>query len=972
MLRRFRWRKCSTRLIAEADGPVGRSALSQHGTQESYGRLSRAQDDDRFWVEFGGPTADSDKGNDPVHEDHRPLITAVVPTYNVAEYVPAFLESLDAQTSDLRAVEFIIVIDGSPDESLQLFTEWTTRNDHNVRVIEQANQGLSGARNTGLDAATGEWITFPDPDDELDPTYFEEVEKFLRLHGGADASTPVNLAAAHQLRLMPSGEVLDNHPQRTRFKLGSRIVDMMTEPIIQLSVNSSFIRVDLLRETGIVFDERVRPTFEDGHLTARYLLQTGSHHLGLMASAKYWYRLRGDGSSLVEGGFRKREKYTDQVEFGYLDLLRRGAQQYGKPPRWLENTVLYDLHWYFKGEQSVHSTTAGAPREVLGRFHELVEEILSILSKEAIHSFDLTGMEYAVRHALLHGYESEPLRHEWVKLSDVDEARQQVKLSYWFTGAVPRERFTVDGVITEPAHETVRDYTFFDRVLMRERHVWVPRGRRIEAWLDDEKKVFTRWNQNGHPDAVTPALLDPAIVAIRRRVSGRFTPTDELLQHARARARKALRTARAKWKRRNLEDEALEWLLRSPKTRRQFENAWVFMDRDTDANDNAEHLYRWVRANRPEVNAWFVLRKESPDWSRLEQEGFRLVEPGTMKWKMLLLHADHFASSHADHYVTDPLERRRYGRHSFKFTFLQHGVINYDMSRWLSWKAFDRFVTTTEAEFEAIAGHGPYSFSSHEVVLTGLPRHDALQRKRESTPDRDLIVVMPTWRQWLLGDRVGTSNDRQKIADFSGTEYAQKYGELLASAELAEIARSAGKQIVFMPHPNIRPYLSDFDLPAHVRLFSFADEDVQQVIARAAAFVTDYSSLGFEAAFVDAPLTYFHFDSDRFFDGTHVGRRGYFDYERDGFGPVASNVVEVVDSIRRIAANGWESPDEYRTRTAETFHTRDGRSSERVFEAMRALHVEEARREPALRGAVAGSGDGTAVRKTTPPEDGQL
>ena len=904
--------------------------------------------------------------------NRRPLITAVVPTYNVAEYVPAFLQSVDAQTSDLTAVEFIVVIDGSPDNSLELFSDWAASNRYNVRVIEQANQGLSGARNTGLEAATGEWITFPDPDDELDPTYFEEVEKFLLLHGAPDAPSPINLAAAHQLRLMPSGEVVDNHPQRTRFKLGSRIVDMLVEPIIQLSVNSSFIRVDLLRETGIVFDKRVRPTFEDGHLTARYLLQTDSHHIGLMASAKYRYRLRGDGSSLVEGGFLKREKYTDQVEFGYLDLLQRGAEQHGTPPRWLENTVLYDLHWYFKGEQSVHSTTAGAPREVLGRFHELVEQILGLLSKDAIRSFDLTGMEFAVRHALLHGYEKQPLRHEWIKLSDVDEARQQVKLSYWFTGDLPDERFAVDGVVSEPLHETVRDYTFFDRLLMRERHVWLPRGRRIEAWLDNDKKVFTRWNQSGHADALTPALLDPTIVSIRRRVNGRFNPSDELVQHLRARAGKAIRNARSKWKRRSIEDEALEWLLRSPKTRREFANAWVFMDRDTDANDNAEHLYRWVRANRPEVNAWFVLRKDSPDWSRLDREGFRLVEPGTMRWKMLLLHADHFASSHADHYVTDPLERRRYGRHSFKFTFLQHGVINYDMSRWLSWKAFDRFVTTTKPEFDAIAGHGPYSFSSHEVVLTGLPRHDALQRKRESTVERDLIVVMPTWRQWLLGDRIGTSNAREKIADFGSTEYARKYSELLSSPELAELARGGGKQIAFMPHPNIRPYLSDFDLPAHVRLFSFADEDVQQIIARAAAFVTDYSSLGFEAAFVDAPLTYFHFDSERFFDGTHVGRRGYFDYERDGFGPVVSKVAEVIGSIERIAANGWESPDEYRARTAATFHTRDGRSSERVFDAMRGLHIEEPRKEPALRVAVAGSGDGTAALKSSPPADGAL
>ncbi|ROS72307.1 CDP-glycerol glycerophosphotransferase (TagB/SpsB family) [Curtobacterium sp. PhB130] len=873
--------------------------------------------------------------------NRRPLISAVVPTYNVADYLPAFLDSIQAQTSDMASVEIIVVIDGSPDDSASIVREWASQRSLNVNIIEQENQGLSGARNTGLAAAQGEWVTFPDPDDELDPQYFEEVEKFLRLHGRADALHPVNLAAAHQLRLTPAGEIVDNHPQRTRFKLGSRIVDMAVEPIIQLSVNSSFIRVDLLREKGIEFDGRVRPTFEDGHLTARYLLETGSHHLGLMASAKYRYRLRGDGSSLVEGGFSKPEKYTNQVEFGYLDLLERATAQLGRAPRWLENTVLYDLHWYFKGEQSVHSTTASAPLETLPRFHELVERILSLLSEDAVRSFDVTGMEFAVRHALMYGYEDIPLRHDWVKLSDVDERRQQMKVSYWFTGPVPVERFELDAEEAGPVHETVRDYTFFGRVLMRERHLWFPRGRRLEMWLDGQKVHFTRWNQNGHPDALTPALIDPQIRAIRRRVRADFSPTTGLKAHARARAGKLVRDLRNKWSDRGITDEAMQWLVRSPKIRRQFEHAWVFMDRDTDANDNAEHLYRWVRKNRPEVNAWFVLRRDSADWDRLEREGFRLVEPNTTRWKLLLLHADHLASSHADHYVTDPLDRRRYGRHAFRFTFLQHGVINYDMSRWLSWKGFDRFVTTTHDEFDAIAGHGPYSFSSHEVVLTGLPRHDALQRKREESTVRDLIVIMPTWRQWLLGDRIGTSNDRKRIPDFRSTEYAQMYEALLNSEELAELARETGKRIAFMPHPNVRQYLSEFELLAHVQLFSFADQNVQDVIARAAAFVTDYSSLGFEAAFVDVPLTYFQFDSERFFDGTHVGRRGYFDYERDGFGPIARDVPAVIASIREAAANDWESPRRYRDRTAATFHTRDGGSSERVFQAMLGLDQPE-------------------------------
>src|SRR5699024_5122186 len=57
----------------------------------------------------------------------------------------------------------------------------------------------------------------------------------------------------------------------------------------------------------------------------------------------------------------------------------------------------------------------------------------------------------------------------------------------------------------------------------------------------------------------------------------------------------------------------------------RFKGAWLFMDRDTQADDNAEHLYRYVRKHHPDINAWFVLRRTSHDWQRLKNEEFRLL-----------------------------------------------------------------------------------------------------------------------------------------------------------------------------------------------------------------------------------------------------------------------------------------------------------------------------------------------------------
>lgn len=97
--------------------------------------------------------------------DDTPKVSIIVPVYNVEAYLPQCLDSLVNQTYD--NLEIICVNDGSPDGSGQILREYAVR-DARVHIIEQVNQGLSGARNTGLKYATGEFIMFVDSDDWID------------------------------------------------------------------------------------------------------------------------------------------------------------------------------------------------------------------------------------------------------------------------------------------------------------------------------------------------------------------------------------------------------------------------------------------------------------------------------------------------------------------------------------------------------------------------------------------------------------------------------------------------------------------------------------------------------------------------------------------------------------------------------------------------------------------------------------
>lgn len=104
------------------------------------------------------------------------LLSVVVPVYNVDAYLKDCLDSLISQTVSFK--EIILVNDGSTDSSREICDKYCKMNS-NMHLINQSNQGLSAARNTGLKYVKGEYIVFIDPDDYVTPDMNESIQKIL-------------------------------------------------------------------------------------------------------------------------------------------------------------------------------------------------------------------------------------------------------------------------------------------------------------------------------------------------------------------------------------------------------------------------------------------------------------------------------------------------------------------------------------------------------------------------------------------------------------------------------------------------------------------------------------------------------------------------------------------------------------------------------------------------------------------------
>ena len=111
-----------------------------------------------------------------------PLITIIIPLYNVDKYISHCLDSIISQT--YQSLQIILVDDGSSDRSGEICDRYASE-DPRIQVIHQENCGVAAARNRGLAAANGEWVGWVDSDDWIEPDMFEYLLKNA-LYSGAD------------------------------------------------------------------------------------------------------------------------------------------------------------------------------------------------------------------------------------------------------------------------------------------------------------------------------------------------------------------------------------------------------------------------------------------------------------------------------------------------------------------------------------------------------------------------------------------------------------------------------------------------------------------------------------------------------------------------------------------------------------------------------------------------------------------
>ena len=147
-----------------------------------------------------------------------------------------------------------------------------------------------------------------------------------------------------------------------------------------------------------------------------------------------------------------------------------------------------------------------------------------------------------------------------------------------------------------------------------------------------------------------------------------------------------------------------------------------------------------------------------------------------------------------------------------------------------------------------------------------------------------------------------------------------------------------------MMHPNMTFAIDEFSIPSCWEIMP-PETRYRDVFATSGIVVTDYSSVFFDVAYLKKPIVFFHADRDEFFALQY--EKGYFSYERDGFGEVETTIEATVSRIIEYMESGCKMKPEYRKRVDDFFAFTDRNNCKRVYDA-----ILEAAREDGIGGKV--------------------
>lgn len=922
----------------------------------------------------------------------KPLLSVIMPLYNVEQYLRQSINSILNQTIGfLDNIELILVNDGSTDNTADICREYAKLYPNNIIFINQKNQGVSVARNRGLKKASGKYVTFFDGDDIWSKDAFKRATKFLEMHN--------DIVDFVSFKIKFFDKIIDSHPSNYKFHK-TRIIDLNKEPdnpIFHLPT-CVFKRSSL---KGKVFDKKLKIS-EDVKFLNEVLVNKKAY--GVSAKGSYNYRKRQDESSAIGGQQFNKDYYLLVPKSAYKYIMDLWRDENGCLHKFIQYEILSDLRWRLP--QSSQNVLSKQEEKI---YKKSIKDIVKELDDDAIINKVFLTLPYKIF----------LLKMKYGKRYDnlISESNGNYYFNGYYLCRIIEDRSLVVEFIEHQGHGSYRiegymtqvDVSLNDRYFLQVSETKyklnrTSRAQRVISFLGDviydgggfetriklndsiqQSIIFKMLTSAGYETTLPigakkftglsqlPTSYHKHGKLVMRREKGLikaypYSPSlifkFELRHQVRIimnwKLREALKLL-TRMRRRNLRFLPLkmrvveiikpvlltaESVLNIPvalflrtmyfiNKSRIKKPIWIISDRGMAAGDNGEALFKYIQSiKQNKVDVYYVISKKSPDYTRLQEFG-QVLDQDSWEYKLKFLMASKIISSHADDEITNPFLRQidKYlDLFNFDFIFLQHGIIRHDLSGWLNRynKNIRLFITSAQREYNSILKY-PYYYDNSKVALTGLPRYDYL----ENNPSGKLIIA-PTYRKSLARMKTDTNGARRYDPRFKGTEYFLFYNQIINDRRLADTLLAYGMTGEFYLHPALAAQIIDFKSNSNnvVKVMDFP-YDYKSAFNEGNLLITDYSSIVFDFAYLKKPVIYVHFDVKDFYNQQSYDKGDFFSDERDGFGDVVYDYETTIKTIISSIKNGCVMSDKYKNRAKRFYAHFDNDNSKRVYQAIK-------------------------------------
>lgn len=870
--------------------------------------------------------------------DKKFKFSVIIPIYNVEDYLEETIESVVNQTVGFEDnIELILINDGSPDNSESICKKYEKMYPNNVVYYKQKNAGVSAARNRGIKLAKGEFINFLDSDDKWDPKAFAEMLKAHKKH-------PEIKVFSCKMKFFDGKK--GNHILNYQF-VEDKIVDIREDySYIQLSTCSCVFKAEVLKKHEYNLEIKNE---EDTRLMSEILMEINKFMV--LSKPVYFYRKRKNVSSASQTSTVSPKWYTVTPKMVYEYLFEESKKKYGKVLDYFKYLIAYDIGWRLSIPCDVDFLTKEEQKEYKDIITKLIKEVdyqlfveqrgiapselLYILKiKENLKPSDLIYIENGdVKFEKLHENNN---CLKFVMIDDIyirdnklhlvgrinktlyDTNKVKIKIGnkkYDINTYELKSNFDIISYMGEPISEFIGFKFEYD----------ISIGNSLGFIYDNKEYLNLNFSNQSNLTGLLRGSYYRHKGLLVTYDNGQFNVKKDKLLTRFIRENKNLfgLLIDKKYKQFFIRNFILFGKLIMPR------NVWILSDRLNKADDNAEHLFKYLNESTKEKNIYYAISKTSPDYNRMKQYG-KVVDTKSLKYKMLYFNAKYIVSSHAEKYITNIFgNNNQYYKDllQFKYIFLQHGITQADLSPWLNLnsKHIDMFVSAVDMEYKALGTCG----YEDAVKLVGFTRYDGLMHKQKNYKKNKTILVSFTWRSALANKINSKTGERLYNEQFKESNYFKWINSFLNNKELIKALKTNGYKIKYIPHPNVIPQLEDFDDNECVQIVRDSI-DYQKEFCENSLLITDFSSIYFDFAYLNKPVIYYQPDQEEFYKG-QIYDKGYFDYEKIGFGPLYMEEKDLVKGVIQYIENDCKLEDKYQKRINKFFTFNDDKNCERTY-----------------------------------------